>query len=353
MRAKALLWAAVGAIILAALAPATAAPRFTVTDLGVLGGWGSGASAINARDVVVGSSTTGEPGSFAEPMRHAFLWRSGKMIDLGTLGGKFSGALDINDKDQVVGSSHLAGVMARSQAFIWRAGKMTRPSGIPKEAMHSSACGINDRGQVAGDYWVHEKRGGQGYAFRWQDGKLTLLGKGSANGINNKGQVIGRRAGFARLWTSGKAVDLGVPSGSGWIWSEPSAINEDGTVVGTAARKTRPPEFIRHAVIWRRGKVSVLPTLGGKGGGASGINNRGQVVGSSETGDHESRAFLFQDGAMFDLNTCIPPGSGWVLGTATAINDRGQIVGSGSHGRRGRAFLLTPVTDASPSRKAR
>jgi probable HAF family extracellular repeat protein len=349
LRAKALLWAAVGAIILAALAPATAAPRFTVTDLGVLGGWGSDASVISARGVVVGSSTTGDPGSFAELMRHAFLWRSGKMTDLGTLGGEFSGALGINDKEQVVGSSHVAG--GRGHAFLWRAGKMTRLSGIPKEAVHSRACGINNRGQVAGDYWVHEKQGGQGYAFLWRDGKLTRLGKGSANGINNKGQVIGRRAGFARLWTDGKAVDLVVPPNGGWIWSEPNAINEDGMVVGTAARKTRAPHFIPHPVVWRSGKVTVLPTAEGLGGGARGVNNRGRVVGTFEVAGDGSHAFLFQDGVMHDLNQCIPGDSGWVLISANAINDRGEVVGTGEHNGHRRAFRLTPVAEGRSSGK--
>ena len=220
---------------------------------------------------------------------------------------------------------------------------MTRLSGIPKEAVHSSACGINGRGQVAGDYWVHEKRGGQGYAFRWQDGKLTRLGKGTANGVNSKGQVIGRRGGFARVWTNGRAVDLGTPTGGGWIWSEPSAINEDGMVVGTAARKTRAPYFIRHPVVWRSGKVTVLPTLGGGGGRALGVNNSGQVVGTFEVARDGSHAFLFQDGAMYDLNQCMPGDSGWVLTSANAINDRGEIVGTGEHNRHGRAFRLTPA----------
>jgi hypothetical protein len=41
---------------------------------------------------------------------------------------------------------------------------------------------------------------------------------------------------------------------------------------------------------------------------------------------------------MRDLTMLLPAGSGWTLEAASGINDRGQIVGNGSNG----AFLLTP-----------
>src|SRR5215211_2000108 len=58
---------------------------------------------------------------------------------------------------------------------------------------------------------------------------------------------------------------------------------------------------------------------------ASGINDRGQVVGQSDVpsgaGHH---AFLWEKGKMTDLGTL--PGSS--LSNALDINDRGQVVGS-------------------------
>jgi probable HAF family extracellular repeat protein len=84
---------------------------------------------------------------------------------------------------------------------------------------------------------------------------------------------------------------------------------------------------------------------------ARAINNRGQVVGRNN-GDGEgltlygddvrNRAWLWESGRMTDLNSLIPPGSGWRLESANDINDRGQIVGVGTLGGRQRAFLLTP-----------
>ncbi len=69
-----------------------------------------------------------------------------------------------------------------------------------------------------------------------------------------------------------------------------------------------------------------LGTLPGGGTSiASGINDRGQVVGNSETvaGEDIRHAFLWEDGEMTDLGT-LPGGTESI---ATAINDRGQIVG--------------------------
>jgi hypothetical protein len=60
------------------------------------------------------------------------------------------------------------------------------------------------------------------------------------------------------------------------------------------------------------------------------------------------RAFLYDNGAMSDLNGLIDPATGWTLQGTNAINDSGQIVGWGRHGAmHDRAFLLTPVPEPS------
>src|SRR6185437_1141422 len=68
-----------------------------------------------------------------------------------------------------------------------------------------------------------------------------------------------------------------------------------------------------------------LGTLGGGGHGgssATGINNNGQIIGSSFSVFNEGQqAFLWQDGQM------IPLGDENNYLTPKAINDRGQIVG--------------------------
>src|SRR5215831_5677384 len=61
-------------------------PRYTVTDLGTLGGTFSWATGINEAGWVDGFSNL--PGDVDQ---HAFFWRDGVMTDVGTLGGPNSG----------------------------------------------------------------------------------------------------------------------------------------------------------------------------------------------------------------------------------------------------------------------
>jgi probable HAF family extracellular repeat protein len=76
------------------------------------------------------------------------------------------------------------------------------------------------------------------------------------------------------------------------------------------------------------------------------INAFGQVVGYSENGNLDIHAFIYDGGAMYDLNSLIPAGSGELF-AAYGINDGGPIVGSGTLDGQEYAFLLTPVYEAS------
>jgi probable HAF family extracellular repeat protein len=87
--------------------------------------------------------------------------------------------------------------------------------------------------------------------------------------------------------------------------------------------------------VWDDGVLSALPTLGGLQGFATGVNDRGQVVGWAETPVHDPtctlpqvlqfRAVLWEPtkGKTQEL----PPLDGDSASAATAINERGQAVG--------------------------
>lgn len=78
------------------------------------------------------------------------------------------------------------------------------------------------------------------------------------------------------------------------------------------------------------GVMTPLPTLGGNNGAALAINNRGQLVGVSETGTatecvpHYEAAIWEPDGEIAEL----PLLHGDTAASAGGINDRGDVVGT-------------------------
>jgi probable HAF family extracellular repeat protein len=88
-----------------------------------------------------------------------------------------------------------------------------------------------------------------------------------------------------------------------------------------------------------------LGTLGGHESLGFGLNNSGVVVGRSLLSDDMTEhAFIYQNGAMVDLNTLIPHGT--TLIGAVGINDVGKIVAFDQYGGY---WLLTPGASNAPS----
>ena len=203
------------------------------------------------------------------------------------------------------------------------------------------AADINNLGQVVG--------GAGGNAILYSDGQVTDLGSlggsSSAKAINDVGQVVGSSEispdglRHAFLYSDGVLIDLGTLGG---LISDARDINDAGQVVGDSYLSG---SGYCHAFLYTDGVMIDLGTLGGLlTTVAHGINNHGQVVGTAS----HSRAFLWENGEMFDLNDFIPEDSGWEkLTEATDINDAGQVVGWGKlidgEPFHKRAFLLTPV----------
>ncbi len=329
----------VGSSTTAALATHAFSDDGAMTDLGTLGSAAGLATSINNAGYIVGQSAPAGTGE------HATLWHDGTVTDLGDLASTYQSvggssiAYAVNSSGQVVGASAFMGSLAHG--FLWQNGVLTDLGTLG--GTDCWAEGINDAAQVVG---YSSLANGTDHAFLWQNGSMTDLGtldggsgQSYAYAINNSGQVVGYSANalgmsHAFLWQDGSMTDLGTLGGT---TSEATAINASGMVVGDSATSAGA----EHAFLWQAGVMTDLGTLGGDSAKAMAVNSGGQVVGESYTANGAEHAFLWCNGRMVDLNGLLPADSGWQLISADGINDNGVVVGQGLYNGVGQAFDLS------------
>ncbi len=347
-------------------------PRYTVTDLGTLGGTWSWGGGLSNSGWVEGRSTL--PGDTA---MHPVLWRKGVMKDLGTLGGpNADAAWRPSDSGNVGGASETGAPDPFAEDFcgygtnliclpiVWW-NDIQKMTPLPTLGGNNGwAAGINDQKEVAGvaENTTDEPTcAGTSQVFQfkpvvWAKGNVhelpTFPGDpvGMAWGINYWGQTTGytgscTTAFHALLWQNGMAIDLG--NLGGVMNNEGDDINNKGQVVGSSDLLG---DTTMHGFLWKKstGMIDLGTLPGDVGSDGDGINNLGQLVGGSWDADGNDRAYLWQNGVMTDLNTLIPPDSPLYLIEATGtINDQGEIAGIGLVTGTGEthAFLLTPTTN--------
>jgi probable HAF family extracellular repeat protein len=267
--------------------------------------------------VAGGAATPTQTGGVSQT---AFLWYGGHMTGLGTLGGPNSAANGPN---------------AIGEAAINSDTSKTDPNG-------GDFCAFGTHLQCLGAIW--------------RNGVLTPLSPLKAGynaipfGLNNRGQVIG----FAENGTNDKTcLTGGTPSQviqfEAVIW-EPNGeirelprlkgdtvgfawgINDNGQVVGSSglcSNTAIPPNPNGlHAVLWENGSAIDLGNLGGTSNVAASINNRGEVVGGAQSSiDGTIHGFLWtKQTGMQDLGA-FPGAIVTAPACCNAINDRGEVVG--------------------------
>lgn len=356
--------------------------NYSILDLGTLDGTSSQAWAINNNGQVVGDAQIAS-GDF-----RAFLFTDannnqqvdiGEMQNLGIFGtASESRGRDINNSGQVVG--FLPQSNGSTRAFIWDSANGIKELGNGS----TSALSINDNGQTVGFFKVTPYF----HAIRWENDQSLPLVTPIQNTSTTNGSVVGQIGATLGnywetfLWENGITPNTGTQNASSWaisnndngdivgytdIWGGIKAfkwnsgtmknavqlgslsnasttkaqdINDLGQVVGSSGSQ---------AFLWTEsGGMKDLGSLGNNSQAIS-INDKSQVVGKSN-----SLAFLWSDnnsngqsdsGEMVDLNTLLPPNTGWNLTEARDINDAGQIVGTGTINGQNHAFLMTPKVE--------
>lgn len=239
---------------------AVAAPKsYRVINLPSDGmtGW----SAFNAKDQIAISRLEADGAS------RAYLHEGRRAIAIGSLGGTQTVVSGLNDLGEVMGYATLPGDTA-VHAFKW-----------------SKRDGMRDLGTLGGSIsYTH-----------------------SSQGINNRGEVVGRAgrpAGLehAFLWRPGSGMrDLGGLPGNPDSFSMATAINDAGIVGGMGLAANGDT----HAFAWtRRSGITDIGTLGGPQAYVTAVTDNGMVLGTSQNANLLNHAFAWtRQGGLVDLGT--------------------------------------------------
>jgi len=192
---------------------------------------------------------------------------------------------------------------------------------------------------------------------------------GAATAINDRGQIVGisgscdqavgrYTAKHAVVWNNGIPTDIGNLGAE--LWITPMAINQRGDIVGFGATSADDVQgnFLR-AFFWSKKtgikQIDPLPIVDHVFSQATGLNDSGQVVGSSCTVEGVCLGFLWQNGVLKDLNDPnVTPGFNGVIINAQDINDDGEITGRAFDPATGeiRTFLAVPDSESTTSKES-
>lgn len=380
----------------AALGQNSRPPRYTVVELGTLGGTYSQAFYVNNHGLASGEA------SLTDGNWHAILYQGTLKRDLGTFGGLNSSAFGSpNAIGQVVGQAETSTTDPNGEdfcgflgsgapysgttclGFLWQHGSMTPLTTLG--GYNSAASMINESGVIVGNAETaspdstcppYNPSLGQYQVLQrepavWVNGHISELPTyggdpdGFAIAVNNRGQVAGASgscstydpvSGFyvasahALLWQNGAVTNLGTLGGA--FGNQAHNMNNLGQVVGVSDLSG---DAVFHGFVWSKdtGMQDVPPLAGDPYSVALAINDAGVVTGVSIDSTFTIlTAFVEVNGVPTDLNTLIPANSPLQLLTACGINSHGVITGFAMEKSTGefRGYLAIPVAGGSPER---
>jgi probable HAF family extracellular repeat protein len=230
---------------------------------------------------------------------------------------------------RLIALAALATLTASAESFVYTT--IVVPGGYGTD----QASGINDSGEIVGDYGATPNAFG---GFLDNHGSFSTISLGpygtQAFGVNNSGQIVGlsftSMGGYnAFLDTNGTPTTLNIP---GSTLSQATGINDSGEVVGYYGPSTSPYYF--EVFVYKKGNLKSIFVPGSFGTQAFGVNNAGQIVGIYLDSVGHTHAYLYSNGSFTPITV---PGDPYAY--ATGINNRGEIVGYESAGFSYEGFL--------------
>lgn len=320
------------------------APRYSIENLGSLGGLVPTVTGVNASGQVSGY-VTGAEGERAVRYANGQGWEYLPGLDMA-----FSIANGINAAGDVVGYHLNADGMPR--AFRYHAGVVADVEPIAG-GFSTVGFGINSVGDIVG-YGDTAEGTVVGFIAHPDQSVTVLPSLGGpmtlACGINDNGQV----AGWSMTATGAQhaiRIDRDQPSpiDIGGFTTDPSstacAIDAAGRVGGLSRRND-----LAQAFRFQDGAFQNVGILGSAESNVESIANGISVGYFVDATTNRFRAFAHSDAAgSVDLNTLTDDAAGWVLSVAKSVNANGVIVGEGTFNGQKAVFRLTPQAgDTTP-----
>jgi probable HAF family extracellular repeat protein len=351
--------------------------RYQAIDVGALSPNANNVrgAAINDRGQISGRSETGETqvvGDRTFTLNQGFIWEKGEIQALPLTGMKMGGETDgqtvtmpgaggfvqaMNNRGVVVGAADEVLGKATDRGTYWQRNQARDYEFTIYDfgGIESYFFDINRHNQIAGRniYGPGSTADAPNRSkpIYWEDGvvqDLPTLGgdTGTTRGINDQGQLVGqidsdglndKTMNTAVLWEKNaeggyELINLGTFGAEQSIARD---INESGQIIGwaTTGSGTTAEDSL---FLIDNGVHTTLGNLGGKRGETADINEFGQIVGYSQTVDGKDRAFLWDEGQMYDLNQLVGGKLDWhgyavTLTRATGINNAGDIVSYGTY----------------------